>query len=411
MTKLNKQKLIILLLFFSFFVSFYFEEDILGGAKHDFEFHEIFIINFAQNFKFTLFNYGYDELYARNFPTFYILTSIFYKIGLTIDQIRFLNIFFIIPFIIILYKALDYSELNIEKKYKYLFVVALLLSPTIRSLAIWPYPLLWAYLFFLISILFFLKFKKIKIYKEKIKYCFLNIIFFSIACYLTPNLSFFVFFYIFYYFKFFRVSKITLFICATYLLLALPAIFFLIVTEFYILKNDYPFATINLNYSNKIVLISSLILFYFLPFISIKKLKKVSTKLNYKYLFILGLFCITNIFFFNFQNNAGGGIFFHLSTKLFNNFYLIYFVFILSILMMYLLKLINLNNLILYGILIFYNSQYTIYHKYFDPLLMIVFLLLFKLDRKYINNNRFVSINYICLYIFLIVTNLLKNYI
>ena len=96
MTKLNKQKLIILLLFFSFFVSFYFEEDILGGAKHDFEFHEIFIINFAQNFKFTLFNYGYDELYARNFPTFYILTSIFYKIGLTIDQIRFLNIFFII---------------------------------------------------------------------------------------------------------------------------------------------------------------------------------------------------------------------------------------------------------------------------------------------------------------------------
>ncbi len=78
---------------------------------------------------------------------------------------------------------------------------------------------------------------------------------------------------------------------------------------------------------------------------------------------------------------------------------------------MYLLKLINLNNLILYGILIFYNSQYTIYHKYFDPLLMIVFLLLFKLDRKYINNNRFVSINYICLYIFLIVTNLLKNYI
>ena len=49
---------------------------------------------------------------------------------------------------------------------------------------------------------------------------------------------------------------------------------------------------------------------------------------------------------------------------------------------MYLLKLINLNNLILYGILIFYNSQYTIYHKYFDPLLMIVFLFVYLYRNK-----------------------------
>ena len=184
----NKESLIIIFLYFSFFVSLYFGEDSLGGAKHDFEFHEKFIFSFAENFKFSLINYGYDDLYARNFPTFYILLSLLYKIGLSIEQIRFINIFTIIPIIIIFYKTIDYSDLKIEKKIKYLFIIALLISPTIRSLAVWPYPLLWAYLFFLISIYYFLRFQKSEIKSERIKNCFLNILFFSISCYLTPNL-------------------------------------------------------------------------------------------------------------------------------------------------------------------------------------------------------------------------------
>ena len=86
----NKESLIIIFLYFSLFVSLYFGEDSLGGAKHDFEFHEKFILSFAENFKFSLINYGYNELYARNFPTFYILLALLYNIGLSIEQIRFL---------------------------------------------------------------------------------------------------------------------------------------------------------------------------------------------------------------------------------------------------------------------------------------------------------------------------------
>tara|TARA_B100000965_G_scaffold391656_1_gene399996 strand:- start:1961 stop:3196 length:1236 start_codon:yes stop_codon:yes gene_type:complete len=407
----NKEILIIVFLYFSLFGSLYFGEDSLGGAKHDFEFHKVFIYSFAENFKFSLINYGYDELYARNFPTFYILLSVLYKIGFSIDQIRFLNIFTIIPLIIIFYKTIDYSDLKIEKKFKYLFIISLLLSPTIRSLAVWPYPLLWAYLFFLISIYYFLKFQKNKILSEKIKYCFLNILFFSISCYLTPNLSFFVIFYLFYFIKYFKFSKITLLILFINFLLALPALIFLIKTEFYIFKIDYPFESINFNYSNKIVLISTLFLFYFLPFLSIKKFKNIFYNINYKYLILLILFCIINIYFFNFKNNAGGGIFYGLSTKLFNNFYLIYFVFIASILVIYFFNLINIKNSILFVVLIFYNSQYTIYHKYFDPLLMIIILLLFQLDKKYININRNIGFNYIYLYIFLLFANVVKNFI
>ena len=270
---------------------------------------------------------------------------------------------------------------------------------------------MWAYLFFLISIYYFLKFQKNKILSEKIKYCFLNILFFSISCYLTPNLSFFVIFYLFYFIKYFKFSKITLLILFINFLLALPALIFLIETEFYIFKIDYPFESINFNYSNKIILISTLFLFYFLPFLSIKKFKNIFYNINYKYLILLMLFCIINIYFFNFKNNAGGGIFYGLSTKLFNNFYLIYFVFIASILVIYFFNLINIKNSILFVVLIFYNSQYTIYHKYFDPLLMIIILLLFQLDKKYINNNRNIGFNYIYLYIFLLFANVVKNFI
>ena len=254
-------------------------------------------------------------------------------------------------------------------------------------------------------------FQKSEIFGEKTKYCFLNILFLSICCYFTPNFSFFVIFYLFYFIKYFKFSKVTLLILFVNFLLALPALIFLIKTEFYILKNDYPFETINLNYSNKIILISSLFFFYFLPFISLQKIKSIFYKPNYKYLILLMIFCIINIYFFNFKNNAGGGIFYAISTKFFDNFYLIYVIFIISVLLIYLFKLINVNNSILFIILIFYNSQYTIYHKYFDPLLMIIFLFLFQMDKKYLNNNKNVGFNYIFLYIFLFFANVVKNYI
>ena len=67
----KKENLIIIFLYFSLFVSLYFGEDTLGGAKHDFEFHKVFIYSFAENLKFSLINYGYDE---------FVLIWLFYKI-------------------------------------------------------------------------------------------------------------------------------------------------------------------------------------------------------------------------------------------------------------------------------------------------------------------------------------------
>ena len=88
-----------------------------------------------------------------------------------------------------------------------------------------------------------------------------------------------------------------------------------------------------LNFTNKIVLISTIIFFYFLPFISIKKKLIIDKfKLNKNLIFLI-IFISLNIFFFNYDNQTagtgrtGGGIFFHLSQLLFSNSLLVFCIF------------------------------------------------------------------------------------
>ena len=95
------------------------------------------------------------------------------------------------------------------------------------------------------------------------------------------------------------------------------------------------------------------------------------------------IFSLINIYFFNFPNSVWGGGFFHkLSHIIFNNNNLFFVFAILSILIIYSLIKSNLNNLIIIILLILFNPQLTIYVKYFDPLVFILFLTLFKFNLK-----------------------------
>ena len=85
------------------------------------------------------------------------------------------------------------------------------LSPTLRSLAAWPYPLLYAICFFQISIFYFLKFHK-GTKTKRLKYCLLNIFFLALSAYFTPNFAVFSIFFLFYFFKNYKLSKETLLI-------------------------------------------------------------------------------------------------------------------------------------------------------------------------------------------------------
>ena len=93
----NKTNLIPIFLILSFAVSYLFGEDSLGGAKHDYLFHEKFIKQFSEDFFYTFINYGNGDYYARNSPVFYILFSKIYSLIPNFTFIRYLNFLIIFP--------------------------------------------------------------------------------------------------------------------------------------------------------------------------------------------------------------------------------------------------------------------------------------------------------------------------
>ena len=139
----NKNKIFILGIFFliSIIFSYFFSEDTLGGARIDYNFHEKFIVLFAEDFKNTFNNYGHDELYARNSPVFYIFLSLIYKAGIDLESIRYVNVISIPLLFYIFYECLKIQFKNINKHLLIFFSFVIFLSPTVRSFVVWPYPI------------------------------------------------------------------------------------------------------------------------------------------------------------------------------------------------------------------------------------------------------------------------------
>jgi len=395
----------------SFISAFIYGEDSLGGAYHDYKYHENYFFKFAYEFKKTILEYG-NNYEVRNSPVFYILISLLVKFGFNIFYLKYLNALIIIPLLFYFAKSLKIKYENISLNSQIIFLSIILLSPTVRSLAIHPYPLLWAICFFVISIYFYLKFEKSKNEKGKLKnalYCVLNL---SISSYLTPNFAIFIIFYGLKFFFEYKFSKKILIILFFSFFLSLPALFFLLWKDLYIFQNEvYEISSLEkFNLANKIVIISSIIFLFFLPF-----LKKIKTKLNLNYFFkskkivFISIVFITCVILFDFKMGAGGGLFYQLSNFLFKNNFLLFFIFLLSLMFFNIFNLYNFNNLFIFSVLILYNLQYTIYYKYFDPILLFIFLFLFKFDKRKIEGIDIVSKRYFLFYIIFLLINLFKN--
>ena len=388
MNKIEKTYFWCTLLFISIIFSYFFSEDTLGGAKQDYLFHEKFIILFAEDFKNTFNNYGHDDLFARNSPIFYIFLSFMYKAGIDLDSIRYLNFISILLLIYIFYGCLKIKFRNIKNSILILMSFLIFLSPTVRSLAVWPYPILYGFILFLFSVKFYLKFNQVK--KNKINEALKNTLFLALASYITPNFSVFVIFFLYKFFLEFKNSKYFLYILILNFLLAAPALVYYFINDFYLFK--YSVTNIDLSYKlnlfNKVIIILSLIFFYYIPFLNEKVIKNtmiVLKDLKKEYIFII--FFLTCLFFFDFPTgNFGGGVFYHISQYIFKNNFLLFVVFFLSIFLFKEQKLFSFNNFLLFSCLILYNLQVSIYHKYFDPLLLFIFL--FLLEKIEIKNKK-----------------------
>jgi len=271
---------------------------------------------------------------------------------------------------------------NINKKYLLILSCILYLSPSFRANAIWPESAMLGLLFFLISTYYFLKFK----INRKIKYCILNVLFLAIASYIRPSFCLFGIFFYYEFFIYFLKNKNFLknifYITLLNLFLAFPAYYYIFVLDVFFIEEG----GLSSNYFNKIPIITSIIIFHMLPILIYKKF---NLSFNYKY--DLGIFIIIFLSLIliikNFDYNidlSGGGIILHASNFLLGDNILLFICY--PLFMYFLIKVSvfkNYNNFILILILLMITPQYHIFHKYYDPLVMILCFTVFNLEIKY----------------------------
>jgi len=414
----NYKEIIFLIFYCTILISFFLNEDTLGGAKHDFLTHYKFSQAFNNNFSQT-----FEMFSGRNSPIFWIILGFLDKI-FTVETIRLLNSLCSLLIAIFLYKCLLLKFKN-QKKILLVFLSTIIfLSPTIRSLSIWPYGLIWGLLFFIISIYYFLKFQKITNNKINFTISIKALSFLILSSYMHPSFAVFSIYFFFHIYKKFKFSQKLYLLLIYSFLLSIPAIYYIFDKE--VLKH---FASAQgfgieigvgfsdlINLSNKIMIISTIFLFFILPVINWNQTLVDLKKTNFKICILIFLFFMTNVYFFDYPYIDGGGFgggFFHkFSNMFFNNNFVFYFAFICSVFAIYSILLKNWNNYLLLILLVLLTPQFTIYNKYYDPLIYILFITLFELDmNKHYFKKKYKQIQLYSLSIGYLGIALFKNYL
>ena len=325
--------LIFFLFYLTIVVGFYFNEDSLGGAKHDYIYHLKFVSLFKENnFIDGLKMFGGPNYEVRNSPFFYIIYA-FFDNYFSLETLRKFNTIISLFIAIAFFKCLKIRFKNEKNIILSLISCFIFLSPTVRSLSVWPYPLLWGILFFIISLFYYLLFLESKETNKEIKYAILTTLFIILAAYIHPPLAVFNLFYLFNFYKYLKNSNIFLIILIN-ILFIIPAVIFLIENGIFFLKTtgvDVGIGT-SLNFFNKIIIISTIILYFLFPIINpFKLIKEIIHNLNHIkiLLFILIQFYYLFFLIMNLQQSMGGDLFISFHTYFLEMiyFFLLYFLY------------------------------------------------------------------------------------
>ena len=336
------------------------------------------IKDFSNNFTYTFLNF--DSYGHRHSPVYLIFLSLFLDLGLDLNQIRLVHLHLCISLIIVFYQCLRLLFSNINNNYLFLLSLIIFLSPTFRSLAIWPDSRLPGLIFFVLTIYFFLKFRK----TDNLKYTWYTCISLVVSSYISPNFSVFFVYFFFFFLKKVKFRELSFLLIFNFLA-SLPILYYIFILDVNFLAAgktpglNNESINFSFNLSDKLMIISSIIFFHLSPILIMDNFfNQFKSFLDKGFIIIVPL-VVCLIYFFNYQlSYTGGGVFFILSNLLFDNNYLFYigsFFFISFVL--YIASL-SLNNFFLLTLLIVSNIQNTIYHKYYEPLVLIMFFTLIK---------------------------------
>jgi len=336
------------------------------------------IKDFSNNFTYTFLNF--DSYGHRHSPVYLILLSLFLDLGFDLNQIRFIHLHFCILLVLVFYQCLKLIFINTNTNYLVLLSLIIFLSPTFRSLAIWPDSRLPGLTFFVLAIYFFLKFTK----KNEVKYAWYTCASLVVSSYISPNFSVFFLYFFFFFLKKVKLKELSFLIIFNFLA-SLPIIYYIFILDVnFLAVGKTPYSNnesinFSFNLSNKLMIISSIIFFHLSPILLMDNFFNQFKNFLLKKFIILIPLLICLIYFFDYQlSYTGGGVFFILSNLLFDNNYLFYIGSFFFISFVLYISSLSLNNFFLLTLLIVSNIQNTIYHKYYEPLVFILFFTLIK---------------------------------
>ena len=366
-----------LFLYLTLIIGFFYGENLNYGSYGDWVgSNREPIKDFANDFTYTLLNF--DSYGHRHSPVYLIFLSLFLDLGLDLNQIRILHLHLCISLIVIFYQCLRLIFTNINNNYLFLLSMIIFLSPTFRSLAIWPDSRMPGLIFFVLTIYFFLKFRK----TNKLKYSWYTCISLVVSSYISPNFSIFFPYFFFFFLKKIKFKELSFLIIFNFLA-SLPILYYIFILDVnFLAAGKTPYLNneninFSFNLSNKLMIISSIIFFHLSPILIMNNFFKQFKNFLLKKMIILIPLVLCLIYFFNYQLSfTGGGIFFILSNLLFNNNYLFYIGSFFFIGFVVYIASLNINNFFLLTLLIVSNIQNTIYHKYYEPLILIMFFTL-----------------------------------
>ena len=389
--KNNSQILSFIILYSTVIFGFYLDENITSGPKLDFYHMLKQVSEFENNFLETLLNYDQIEHHTRISPIFVLIIFFFKKVFTDMDILRFffLNILILNQFFFYLCLRELYSKFISTKK---LFLISLVIfiSPSFRANIIWPESAMLGLLFFLIGLYFFLK----NTNQFNTKNVVLNILFVALASYIRPSYCLFAIYFFLDLLIKKKNIKIILLSISLNVLLSLPAIYYVFFLKIFFITSG----GLSFNYFNKIGIILSIIFFHLFPFLIYKQFNLNFLK-NTKIILVSLIVSIFIILNFDYRlDYSGGGILLHFSNFIFDNNFLFYFF--VPILIFLTIELINknkLNNFIIILILLLITPQYHIFHKYYDPLVIVLAFTLIDFKSKHLiyGQNKFIYALYI----------------
>ena len=376
--KFNKKNLIYLVFSFSLFLGFLVGENSSGGAKIDYE----YLFPFIENFRFSFLNaidlFAKDSGTLIHSPVFYILVGKAKNLFLNINYLKILYIIISCSLPYIFYLVLkERYRYNID--FCFYFSLIIFFSPYFRSSAIWLLGDNLSLIFFCLSIYFINK-KTETI--ENFKKYFLSLFFLGLCCYIRYYYFVFAIYYFYIFYKNLDIKKFY-YLLLIALILSTPALIYF----FYIIKN-YDFMNRitehgNLNLISNSLIILSIILFYLIPFLILCSNQFITyTKQNTKLIIFL-FFLFLSIFYIDYFlkigiiyfSELGGGIFMKIAmlSSIDPSILLTLFSFFSIIVIDFFFDGNRIKNYILLIILLLSFPIFTLYQKYFDPLLLLFF--------------------------------------